>query len=78
MADPAAGFVRVAVSPTVVREVRERLLREHGLDVDASTALYLARRLEAEDEEILSFPASDAVSGDWAFRVLPASMLRGH
>ena len=57
-------------------DVRRRLLREHGLSVDAATARYLARRLAAGDEEILSFPASDADGGGWAFRVLPADRLR--
>ena len=58
---------------SAAQHVRRCLREEHGLEVDASTARYLSRRLEAGDEELLSFPATDR--GGWAFRVLPATQL---
>lgn len=58
-------------------DLRRRLQREHGLAVDAPTARYLARRLDAGDEEVLSFPCTDA-GGEWGFRVVPAVELRRH
>ncbi len=59
-------------------DVRRRLRSEHGLTVDGATARYLARRLDADDEKVLSFPCTDCASGEWGFRVLPAVELRGH
>ena len=65
----------ISADSTAAQRVRRCLREEHGLEVDADTARYLSRRLEAGDEEILSFPATDR--GGWAFRVLPAVALVG-
>lgn len=70
---PATSTSSVASSAA---QLRHRLREEHGLEVDGDTARYLVRRLDAGDEEILSFPAADRDGGRWAFRVLPAEDLR--
>lgn len=74
---PQAVTVPTPSSPPAASaaQLRRRLREEHGLEIDGDTARYLARRLAAGDEEILSFPAAETDGGRWAFRVLPAADL---